>query len=133
MPPQLPLRRLRKIPLLSSTEVKSAAEGSIVAEVMVNGVETAEIVVIVEVEVVELPERTTMVSQLKLARNLSQEAEEVSVETGVAKEATEATREESTEVLVTELEVASAQERRELLNLPSHRISNEKFERRFGI
>lgn len=127
------LRRLRKIPLLNTTEVRSAAEASIGAEVMVNGVETAEIVVIVEVEVAELLERTTMASQLKLARNLSQEAEEVTVETGVAKEVTEATREVSTEVLVMELEVASAQERRELLNLPSHRISNEKFERRFGI
>jgi hypothetical protein len=114
---------------------------SIVKEVTVNGVEIAAIV---EVEVVELQEKTMMDSLLKLVKNLSQEVEGATVvtevekeetevvkeATEVVKEATEATREENIEVLVTELEVASAQERRELLNLPSHRISNEKFEKK---
>ena len=99
-------------------------------EVTVNGVEIVEIVVTVEVVVVELQGKTMMDSLSRLVKNLSQEVEVATVVTEVAKEATEATREESIEVLVTELEVASAQERRELLNLPSHKISNEKFEKK---
>jgi hypothetical protein len=110
--------------------VKNVKEVSIVQEVTANGVEIAAIVATVEVEVVELQERTMMDSLLKLVKNLSQEVEVDTVATEVAKEATEAMREENIEVLVTELEVASAQERRELLNLPSHRISNEKFEKK---
>lgn len=130
MPPQLQLKRQRKIPRLSNTEVKNVKEVSIVEEVTVNGVEIAEIVVTVEVVVVELQGKTMMDSLSRLVKNLSQEVEVATVVTEVAKEATEATREESIEVLVTELEVASAQERRELLNLPSHKISNEKFEKK---
>lgn len=99
-------------------------------EVTVNGVQIAEIVVTVEVVVVELQGKTMMDSLSRLVKNLSQEVEVATVVTEVAKEATEATRGESIEVLVTELEVASAQERRELLNLPSHKISNEKFEKK---
>jgi hypothetical protein len=130
LPPQLQLKRQRKIPRLSNTEVKNVKEVSIVEEVTVNGVEIAVIVATVEVVVVELQGKTMMDSLSRLVKNLSQEVEVATVVTEVAKEATEATRGESIEVLVTELEVASAQERRELLNLPSHKISNEKFEKK---
>ena len=138
MPPQLPLRSQRKIPPLNSTEAKSATEVSIAAaEVTANGAVIAEIAATEEVVVAELQKRTRMDSLWRLARNLSQEAEEASVETTeVATEVTgvkEAMKEGITEAIARELEVASAQKRRELLNLPSHRISNEKFERRFGI
>jgi len=131
LPPLPQPKRLRKIPPLSNTEVKNAIEVSIVEEVMVNGAGIAEIAAIVVAVVVESQERTMTDSQLKLERSPSQEEEVATVETEAAKGATEAMREVNTAVAIAMEPVeASAQERREQLNLPSLRISNEKFEKK---
>ena len=131
MPPLPQPKRLRKIPPLSNTEVKNAIEVSIVEEVMVNGAGIAEIAAIVVAVVVESQEKTMTDSQLKLERSPSQEEEETTVETEAAKGVTEAMREVNTAVAIAMEPVeASAQERREQLNLPSLRISNEKFEKK---
>ncbi len=131
MPPLPQPKRPRKIPPLSNTEVKNAIEVSIVEEVMVNGAGIAEIAAIVVAVVVESQERTMTDSQLKLERSPSQEEEVTTVETEAAKGATEAMREVNTAVAIAMEPVeASAQERREQLNLPSLRISNEKFEKK---
>jgi hypothetical protein len=135
LPPLLSLKRLRKIPQLNNQRRRSATRESIAEEVMASGVETAQIVVIAKVVAAELQERMMMGSQLKPARNQSQEAEEATAATEaiVEREAKEAMKEVSIGDPVMEQEVASAQERREQLSLLRFRISNEKFERRFGI
>jgi len=131
LPPLPQPKRQRKIPPLSNTEVKNAIEVSIVEEVMVNGAGIEEIAAIVVAVVVESQERTMTDSQLKLERSPSQEEEVATVETEAAKGATEAMREVNTAVAIAMEPVeASAQERREQLNLPSLRISNEKFEKK---
>lgn len=131
LPPLLQLKKPKKIPPLSNTEVKDAIEVSIVDVAMVNGVGIAEIVAIAVAEVVEPQERMMMDSQLKPVRSLSQEVEVATAGTEVVNAVTEeAMREVSTEVHVMEPVVASAQERREQLNLPKLRISNEQFEKK---
>lgn len=130
MPPLPQPKRLKKIPPLSNTEVKSAVEVSIVEEEMVNGVVIAEIAAIAVAVVVESQEKTMMDSQLKLEKSPSQEVEVATVVTEAAKGVTEAMREVNTAAIAMEPVVASAQERREQLNLPSLRISNEKFEKK---